>query len=257
MVSAAVGSAMSTVRLDTDDGVGTVTIDRPDRHNALDSGTLAALESALADARTDDVAALVLTGAGEESFSVGADVRELADASVPEADAYVETAQRVTSALSAFPAPTVAAINGYCLGGGWELALNCDLRVASERAVLGHTELDLAVVPVWGGVRKLVRLVGDETARRLVFFAERLDAQDAYELDLVGDVIAHDEVNDYAHGLAGDLADQPTFALHAAKEAFEYAWRERAADVGFQRRLWGELFGTDEQRDAMHSFLDR
>ena len=166
---------MAPVRLDTDGGVGTVTIDRPERHNALDSATLAALESALADARDDDVRALVLTGAGEESFSVGADVRELADASVAEADAYVETAQRVTRELAGFPAPTVAAISGYCLGGGWELALNCDLRVASERAVLGHTELDLAVVPVWGGVRKLVRLVGDETARRLVFFAERLD----------------------------------------------------------------------------------
>jgi len=248
---------MTTVRFETDGGVGTVTIDRPDRHNALDSATLTALDDALAAARTEEVAALVLTGAGEESFSVGADVRELADASVAEADAYVETAQRVTRKLAEFPAPTVAAINGYCLGGGWELALNCDLRVASERAVLGHTELDLAVVPVWGGVRKLVRLVGDETARRLVFFAERLDAQDAYEMDLVGDVIAHDNVDDYAGGLAEELAEQPAFALQAAKEAFEYAWRERAADVGFQRRLWGELFGTETQREAMHSFLDR
>ena len=237
--------------------MGTVTIDRTDRHNALDSATLAALESALAEARTDDVAALVLTGAGEEAFSVGADVRELADATVPAADAYVETAQRVTTELAEFPAPTIAAINGYCLGGGWELALNCDLRVASERAVVGHTELELAVVPVWGGVRRLVRLVGDETARRLVFFGERLDAQDAYELDLVGDVIAHDNVDDYARGLAEDLADQPTFALQAAKETFEYAWRERAADLGYQRRLWGELFGTETRREAMHSFLDR
>jgi enoyl-CoA hydratase/carnithine racemase len=248
---------MSTVRLDQDGGVGTVTIDRTDRHNALDSATLAALESALAEARTDDVAALVLTGAGEEAFSVGADVRELADATVPAADAYVKTAQRVTTELAEFPAPTIAAINGYCLGGGWELALNCDLRVASERAVVGHTELELAVVPVWGGVRTLVRLVGDETARRLVFFGERLDAQDAYELDLVGDVIAHDNVDNYARGLAEDLADQPAFALQAAKEAFEYAWRERAADLGYQRRLWGELFGTETRREAMHSFLDR
>jgi enoyl-CoA hydratase/carnithine racemase len=247
---------MSTVRLDQDGGVATITIDRQDRYNALDSATLAALESALADARTDEVAALVLTGEGEDAFSVGADVRELVDADVPEADAYVERAQRVTTELAAFPAPTIAAITGYCLGGGWELALNCDLRVASERAVVGHTELDLAVVPVWGGVRTLVRLVGDETARRLVFFGERLDAQDAYELDLVGDVIAHGNVTAYAHGLAEELAAQPTFALRAAKEAFEYAWRERPADLGYQRRLWGELFGTESQREAMRSFLD-
>jgi enoyl-CoA hydratase/carnithine racemase len=248
---------MSAVSLDTEGGVGTLTVDRPERYNALDSATLSALEGALAAARDEEVSALVLAGAGEDAFSVGADVRELVDASVAEADGYVETAQRVTTTLAEFPAPTVAAINGYCLGGGWELALNCDLRVAGERAVVGHTELDLAVVPVWGGVRKLVRLVGDETARRLVFFAERLDAQDAYELGLVGDVIAHDNVDEYAHELADDLAAQPTFALQAAKEAFEYAWRERAADLGYQRRLWGELFGTDARRDAMHSFLDR
>jgi enoyl-CoA hydratase/carnithine racemase len=248
---------MSAVSLDTEGGVGTLTVDRPERYNALDSATLSALEDALAAARDEEVSALVLAGAGEDAFSVGADVRELIDASVAEADGYVETAQRVTTTLAEFPAPTVAAINGYCLGGGWELALNCDLRVSGERAVVGHTELDLAVVPVWGGVRKLVRLVGDETARRLVFFAERLDAQDAYELGLVGDVIAHDNVDEYAHELADDLTAQPTFALQAAKEAFEYAWRERAGDLGYQRRLWGELFGTDARRDAMHSFLDR
>lgn len=247
---------MTTVRLDTEGGVGTLTIDRPERYNALDSATLEALDGALADARTADVDALVVTGAGEDAFSVGADVAELVDASVNEADAYVALAQRVTREILEFPAPTIAAINGYCLGGGWELALCCDLRVASERAVLGHTELDLAVVPVWGGVRKLVRLVDDETARRLVFFGERLDAQDAYELGLVGDVMAHDNVEEYAGDLAEDLAAQPSFALQAAKEAFEFAWREREADLGFQRRLWGELFGTETQREAMNEFLE-
>ncbi|WP_411713759.1 enoyl-CoA hydratase/isomerase family protein [Natronomonas sp.] len=248
---------MSSVRLDTDSGVGTLTIDRQEQYNALDSATLEALESALEEARTADIGALVVTGAGEESFSVGADIAELVDASVPEADAYVELAQRVTRTLLEFPVPTIAAINGYCLGGGWELALCCDMRVASERAVLGHTELDLAVVPTWGGIRRLVRLVGDETARRLVFFAERLDAQDAYELDLVGDIIAHGNIDEYAHGLADDLTAQPTFALQGAKEAFEYAWREREADLGFQRRLWGELFGTDTRREEMREFLNR
>jgi enoyl-CoA hydratase/carnithine racemase len=248
---------MTTVRLDTDGGVGTLTIDRPERYNALDSATLEALEGALADARDADIDALVLTGAGEEAFSVGADVRELVDATVAEADAFIELAQRVTRDIARFPAPTIAAINGYCLGGGWEFALNCDVRVASERAVLGHTELDLAVVPVWGGVRKLVRLVDDETARRLVFFAERIDAQDAYELGLVGDVIAHDNVAAYAAGLAEDIAARPSFAMRAAKEAFEYAWREPDAERGYQRRLWGELFGTESQREAMREFLDR
>ena len=106
-----------------------------------------------------------------KTFSVGADVRELVDA-------HVERAQRVTGELSSFPAPTIAAIDGHCPGGGRDPALNCDLLVAGERAVIGHTELDLAVVPARGGIRTLVRPVGDEIARRLVFFAERLDARD-------------------------------------------------------------------------------
>jgi hypothetical protein len=131
---------MSAVSLDTEGGVGTVTVDRPERYNALDSATLSALEGAPADACEEEVSAPVLAGAGEDAFSVGVDVREPADASV-------ERAQRVTRDLSGFPAPTVAAVNGHYPGGGWELALNCDLRVAGERAVVGHTELDLAVVP--------------------------------------------------------------------------------------------------------------
>lgn len=246
---------MATVRLDHDDAVATVTVDRPDRYNALDSATLAELDDRLAEARDADVDVLIFTGAGDDAFSVGADVRELVDADVAAADAYVERAQRVSRDLARFPAPTIAAINGYCLGGGWELALCCDIRVASERAVVGHTELDLAVVPVWGGLRRLVGLVGDETARRLVFFAERIDAQDAYEYGVIGDVVAHDEVASYVGELAADLADQPSFALRGAKEAFEFARREREADLGFQRRLWGELFGTERQREAMREFL--
>ncbi|MES3516620.1 MAG: enoyl-CoA hydratase-related protein [Natronomonas sp.] len=237
-----------------DSGVATVEIDRPERYNALDTETLEALESALIDVRDAD--AVVLTGTTEEAFSAGADITELVDASVEEADAYVEQGQRVGSELMRTSAPTVAAINGYCLGGGWELALCCDIRVAGQRSMLGHTELDLAVTPTWGGLRKLVRLVDDETARRLVFFAERLDAQDAYELGLVGDVVAHDNVSEYAHDLAEDLTEMPSFALSAAKEAFEYAWRDREADLGFQRRAWGELFGTDDQRQAMRDFLE-
>lgn len=243
------------VRLEVGEGVATVTLDRPPV-NALNGPTLKALGDRLGEARDADPGALVLAGAPEEVFSAGADVGALVESDPAGADAYVEVAQRATRRLAEFPAPTVAAVDGYCLGGGWELALCCDLRVASERAVVGHTEIDLAVVPTWGGLRKLVRLVGDETARRLVYFGERVDGQDAYEMGLVGELVAHGEVDERVDTLAADLRRKPSFALHATKEAVDHAWTDDSgADRRYERRLWGELFGTDDQRRAMEAFL--
>lgn len=244
-----------TVHLERDAGVATVMLDRPSRLNALDSDTLAALSEVLKQAADPDTRALVLRGAGE-AFSAGADVEELVDLDVEAATAYVDRAQAVTSALTGFPAPTVAAIDGYCLGGGWELALCCDLRVASEDAVLGHTEIDLAVVPAWGGLDRLLTLVDDETARRLVYFGERVDAQDAHELGLVGDVVAADQLDDQVATLADDLADKPPFALRATKEAIAATELPEADGRRYRRRLWGSLFGTDAQRSAMAAFLE-
>lgn len=245
-----------SVTLDLDDDVATVTLDRPPV-NALDGATLGALGDRVREARDHDPTALILAGHPDEVFSAGADVTALVEMDSEAADRYAQVAQRATRAIQEFPVPTIAAIDGYCLGGGWELALSCDLRVASERAVVGHTEIDLAVVPAWGGLRRLVRLVGDETARRLVYFGERVDGQDAYELGLVGELVAHAELESRVHTLVEDLRRQPTFALRATTEAIDHAWTEDpAVDRRYERRLWGELFGTADQREAMNSFLD-
>ncbi|WP_020222331.1 enoyl-CoA hydratase/isomerase family protein [Halarchaeum acidiphilum] len=246
------------VRLDVDDeGVATVTIDRPDRLNALDAATLDALDAALADAEDADVRALVLEGAGDDAFVAGADIAEMADFSPAEAHAYAELGHDVTRAIETFPAPAIAAIGGYALGGGLELALACDLRVAAESAVLGQTETDLGIVPGWGGTQRLPRLVGDETARRLIYFGERLDAGDAYEMGLVGDLVAHDELDDVVADLAADLADRPRFALAAAKEAITQSHEtDLGAGLDFERRTWASLFGTADQREGMAAFLE-
>jgi enoyl-CoA hydratase len=151
----------------------------------------------------------------------------------------------------------VAAINGYAFGGGMEVALACDLRVASEQAVLGQTEIDLGIIPGWGGTQRLPRLVGDEIARRLIYFGDRLDATDAYEEGLVGDVVAHDELDDHVADLAGDLAAQPATALRAAKEALnQSAQTSLDAGLDFERRTWAGLFGSHDQREGMQAFLD-
>ena len=147
-----------TITLDVDAaGVATLTIDRPDKLNALTVETLEAIEEALAEAEAADARALVLAGAGDDAFVAGADISYMVELSTPEAQAYAELGHRVADAIESFPAPTVAAIDGYAFGGGCELALACDLRVAAESAVLGQTEIDLGIIPGWGGTQRLSR----------------------------------------------------------------------------------------------------
>ncbi|MFB6352609.1 MAG: enoyl-CoA hydratase/isomerase family protein [Halobacteriales archaeon] len=242
------------LRVDAGD-VTTLTIDRPDKLNSLTVGTLERLAEAIEAAR-EEARALVLTGAGDEAFIAGADISYMQDLSPTEAQDYAELGHRVAAGLEAFPAPTIAAINGYALGGGCELAIACDLRVASERAVIGQPEIDLGIFPGWGGTQRLPRLVGDEMARRLVYFGDRVDAQDANEIGLVGEVVAHDELDERVADLAGELAAKPRHALAAAKEALN---RQHGGDpesgLAFERRAWSGLFGTHDQREGMAAFL--
>ena len=244
-----------TIDLDRTEGVATITVNRPDSLNALNTETLEALEEALDDAR--DARALVLTGAGDDAFVAGADIAYMAELSVAEAQAYAELGHRVTDAIETFPAPVIAAVNGYAFGGGCELALASDLRVASERAVLGQTEIELGIVPGWGGTQRLSRLVGDERARRLVFFGERVDAQDAHQLGLVGEVVAHDELDGRVADMAAELAAKPKHALRAAKESLNQVHESHlSAGLTYERRLWSGLFGTDDQREGMGAFVE-
>ncbi|RJT01203.1 MULTISPECIES: enoyl-CoA hydratase/isomerase family protein [Halococcus] len=244
-----------TIDLEWDGDVATITVDRPDRLNAMNVETLEALEEALSEAR--DARALVLTGAGEKAFVAGADIGYMADLSVSEAQAYAELGHRVTDAIETFPAPVIAAINGYAFGGGCELALAADLRVASERAMLGQTEIDLGIVPGWGGTQRLSRLVGDELARRLVFFGERLDAQDAHQFGLVGELVAHDELDSHVAEMAAELAAKPKYALQAAKESLNQVHESDQSDgLTYERRLWSGLFGTADQHEGMTAFVE-
>ncbi|MFB6069505.1 MAG: enoyl-CoA hydratase/isomerase family protein [Halanaeroarchaeum sp.] len=247
-----------SVRYAIDDaGVATITVNRPERRNALDVETLEGLHDALERAEADDARTLVVTGAGDEAFVAGADIAYMKDLSPSEAHEYAELGHAFVDALEAFPAPVIAAINGYAFGGGMEVCLACDLRVASERAILGQTEIDLGIVPGWGGTQRLPRLVGDEMARRLIFFGDRVDASDANEIDLVGEVVAHDELDDRVDDLARELASKPAFALRAAKEAINQTHgAPQDAGLAFERRTWSSLFGTHDQREGMAAFLE-
>lgn len=244
------------VTITREGGVATVTVNRPDSLNALNATTLRRLEELITE--TEDARAVVLTGAGEDAFVAGADISRMKELSVSEAMEYAELGHRVCDRIESHPAPVIAAINGYAFGGGCELALACDLRVASENAVLGQTEIDLGIVPGWGGTQRLPRLVGDAAARRMVFLGERLDAESAAEIGLVGEVVPHEELDSVVGEMAARMAEKPRLALAAAKEALNQVHEShQSAGLAYERRLWSGLFGTDDQREGMEAFVEK
>lgn len=246
-----------TVALAVDDGVATITISRPDSLNALNVATLHALRDTLDTAESEGARAVVLTSAGDDAFIAGADISHMVEMDTAEAQAYAELGHSVADAIESFPAPVVAAIDGYAFGGGMELALACDLRVASEDAILGQTEIDIGIIPGWGGTQRLPRIVGDETARRMIYFGDRLSAADASEHGLVGEVVPAAEIDDHVASLARDLAAQPAAAMRAAKDAINTSHETTlSAGLEFEARTWAGLFGSDDQQEGMQAFLE-
>ena len=237
--------------------VTTITVDRPASMNALTPDTVDALVDAVRDAEEREARVLSITGAGDDAFIAGGDLSLLRDLSPAEARAFSERGHDLCAAIESFPAPVIAAINGHALGAGLELALACDLRVASERAILGEPEIELGVIPGFGGTQRLPRHVGDETARRLIFFGDRVDAQDAREIGLVGDVVAHEKLDAYVSGLASELAGKPAGALAAAKAALNERFEgSLSRGLSAERERFAGRFGTHDQREGMAAFLE-
>ena len=244
-----------TVDLEWSGDVATVTVDRPKALNALNVETLEALGEAVEEAKAEDARVLVVRGAGDDAFIAGADIAYMKDLSTAEAQAWGELGHEVADSIERFPAPTVAVVDGYAFGGGCEMAMACDLRVGSESALIGNTEIDLGIIPGWGGTQRLPRLVGEETAKRMIYLGQRLDAETAAEEGLLGEVVPDDEIDDRAAELAAELESKPAFALEAAKDAIAQGY----SDIGgldYEKRTFGSLFGTPDQREGMAAFVE-
>jgi enoyl-CoA hydratase/carnithine racemase len=244
------------VRLEVSDGVATLRLDRP-KMNALNVQVQEEIRDAAAEASArDDVRAVVVWG-GERVFAAGADVKELAEMS------YVDMVKRSGALQSAFtavariPKPVVAAVNGYALGGGCELALCADLRFAAEDAVLGQPEIQLGIIPGAGGTQRLTRLVGPSRAKDLVFTGRFVKADEALAIGLVDRVHPADRVYDEAVAWAGQFAHAATYAVRAAKESID-AGLEVDLDTGLaiERQQFAALFATDDRRIGMTSFVE-
>ena len=245
------------VSLDIEDDVATLTVDRPEALNALNVETLEAMGEAVDEAREAGVCALVLTGAGEDAFIAGADIKYMKDLGTEAAAEWGALGHAVADSLAAFPGVTIAAVNGFAFGGGCEMAIACDLRVASESAVIGNTEIDLGIIPGWGATQRLPRLVGDETARRMIYLGQRLDAERAHEVGLVGEVVPDGELDERAAELAEDVASKPAFALQTAKQAITQGYEaSQTGGLDYEKRAFASLFGTPDQREGMAAFVE-
>jgi enoyl-CoA hydratase/carnithine racemase len=243
------------VRLQVEDGVGTIRLDRPPM-NALNVQVQEELrEAARRAGESKDVHAVVLYG-GEKVFAAGADVKEMADMSYADMAERSGALQSAFTAVARIPKPVVAAITGYALGGGCELALCADFRVCGDNAKFGQPEILLGVIPGAGGTQRLPRLVGPARAKELIFSGRFVGAEEALRIGLVDQVVPADEVYAAARGMAARFVGGPTLALRAAKEAVDRGL-EADIDTGLEieRLQFSGLFATEDRRTGMESFV--
>jgi enoyl-CoA hydratase len=245
------------IRVDREDAVAVVTVDRQDALNALDVATLTELRDRLRELAADeDVRVVILTGAGEKAFVAGADIKYMSGLEVDEAKAWGALGHEAGRLLETMPAPTIAAVNGFALGGGCELALACDIRYAATNARLGQPEVNLGIIPGWGGTQRLARVCGLGVAKELIFTGRIVDAEEALRIGLVNAV--HDPVLEKARETAALLASKSPIALRLMKELANRALGgDHAANLEAEGDTFGELFSSEDAREGLTAFVEK
>ncbi|WP_317846265.1 enoyl-CoA hydratase/isomerase family protein [Nocardioides rotundus] len=244
------------VRLEVADGVATLRLDRP-KMNALNAQVQEEIRLAAQEAtERDDVKAVVIYG-GEKVFAAGADIKEMAEQSYTDMVSRSAALQTAFATVARIPKPVVAAVTGYALGGGCELALCADVRFAAEDAVLGQPEILLGIIPGAGGTQRLTRLVGPSRAKDLIFTGRFVKADEALRIGLVDRVVPAEQVYDEALAWARQFAGGASFALRAAKEAIDSGLEvDLATGLEIERQQFAALFATEDQKIGMRSFVE-
>jgi enoyl-CoA hydratase len=252
-------SDYQSIRVERADGRATVTVARPDKLNALNSQTIAELERAFQDlAADDDVRGIIITGEGEKAFVAGADIAELARMGPIDGIGVSRQGQEAFRLLERMGKPVIAAVNGYALGGGMELALACHLRIASENARFGLPEVKLGIIPGYGGTVRLPRIVGRGRALELILTGEMIPAQRAYEIGLVNRVVPAGEVRTAAEQLLDGILKNGPIALRFALEAVDRSLETGIDEgLGLEAHLFGLLASTEDMREGMEAFLEK
>ncbi len=241
------------------DGIGWVTINRPDKLNALNKETVRELKSAFLEFKNDgEVKVLILTGSGEKAFVAGADISELASLDMIEGKQYALNGQELTKIIENFPKPVLAAINGFALGGGTELALACHIRIASENAKLGQPEVKLGLIPGFGGTQRLARLVGKGRAMEFVLSGRIIEAREAQEIGLINKVVPLSNLQAEAETMAREIIKNAPLALGYAIEAIN-GGLDRTLEEGLnlEAEIFGRACGTEDSSEGTRAFLEK
>lgn len=253
-------SQLPFVRLDMQGAVATITMDRQDKLNALNTAVLESLAAVIAQIGSDapGVRAAVLTGAGDKAFVAGADIGQMAQMTVAQARDFSALGQRIFASLEELHLPVIAAVNGFALGGGCELALACDFILASDNARFSQPEVGLGVIPGFGGTQRLARRVGLGRARELVFTGEMIGADEALRIGLVNRVLPKTELLPAAQQLAATIAGKAPLAVAAAKRAMRVGYDQAlGAASALETIEFAGLFGSLDQKEGMSAFVQK
>jgi len=247
------------VRFQMDEGIAVVIIDNPASLNALNTATLTQLDGIFKDlGRNLDVKGVIITGGGEKSFVAGADITEFLQITQDTAAAFMARGQRVFDQIEAFDRPVIAAINGFALGGGNELAMCCDIRIAAENAIFGQPEVNLAIIPGYGGTQRLPRLVGPAKAKEIIFADERISAQEALRLGLVERVVPKGQALDEAKKLMKKIIAKGPMAVKMAKKAINQGLKMSLKDgLDLEAECEAVCFGTEDKNEGAKAFLEK
>jgi enoyl-CoA hydratase len=249
---------MSYVTSQQEGAILTLTLNRPEALNALNAQVLDDLDRALNAVDLNAVRCIIVTGAGEKAFAAGADIAAMANMQPEEAATFSRRGNEVFRRIETFPLPTIAAVNGYALGGGCELAMACDIRLCGENAVFGQPEVTLGITPGFGGTQRLMRLVGMGKAKELIFSARNVKAPEALEMGLVNGVYPAEELLPAAKKLAARIAKNAPIAVRACKAAMNEGIDLPVDEaVGAEVREFSECFATEDQKRGMEGFLNK
>ena len=245
--------------LEIADGVALLKVNRPEALNALNADTLNELDQAFVALTADsEVRVIIVTGAGEKAFVAGADIAAMVDKTAMEARDFARLAQGVLNRIERCPKPVIAAVNGYALGGGCELAMACDIRLAADTARLGQPEINLGIIPGWAGTQRLARLVGKGKAKQLILTGDMVDADEACRIGLVEQVFPAAELLEASRLLATKLASKGEVALRLAKDAIDNGLEMESLKGGeYEAELFGLCFSTTDQKEGMLAFLEK
>ena len=250
---------MNHVKLEVSDAIATVTIDRPKALNALNTETLQELNACFREIRSRrDIRVVIVTGGGEKSFVAGADIAEMYRSSASEGRALAKLGDETFRLLEEMPQATIAAVNGYALGGGCELAMACDIRIASEKARFGQPEVGLGVIPGFGGTQRLARLVGRGRAKELIFTCAVIDAQEACRMGLVNHVVPAEALMDECRAMAETIRSKSGYAVSLAKDLIDRGMEtDLEGGLSMEAVSLGLSFASPDKAEGMAAFLEK